>query len=122
MTLVSETLRRRGSIAVVVLVSLLAGTIPVPHTNGLDDPDCFPLLMGHNERAHHFGAAPISSPVSSEHCFLCHSLRSLHQPQERQYQRDLVPGSEQLYVAGRVASARAEWLPTAGRAPPRSIS
>lgn len=116
----TEIWRRRGAVAALVLLSLLAGTIPGPHLDGLDDPDCLPQLVGHNERAHHFSAVSSSRTASTEHCFLCHSLRSFNQPHERHQPRDLSADSEQLHVAGPAVAAHSEWSPTAGRAPPHS--
>jgi hypothetical protein len=119
--LVAEVMRRKGLIAVLVLLSLFAGTVPGRHLDALGDPDCLPLFAGHNESAHHFSAVSSSRTDSAEHCFLCHSLRSLHQPHERYQQRDVSAGSEQLYIAGPAVAAYSEWSPTAGRAPPHSI-
>jgi hypothetical protein len=119
--LVSDVMRRKASIAVLVLLSLFAGTIPGPHVDGLGDPDCLPLFAGHNESAHHFSAVSSARTDNTEHCFLCHSLRSLHQPHERHQQRDLSAGSEQLHIAGPAVAAHSEWSPTAGRAPPHFI-
>lgn len=45
---------------------------------GNDDPDCNVVIVHHDHSAHRFSAAPTSPSPASDHCYICHSLRSLH--------------------------------------------
>jgi hypothetical protein len=55
------------------------------HVGG-DDRDCDIVLVHHDHSAHRFSTAPVSSPTS-DHCFVCHSLRLLHHAVASRHQR-----------------------------------
>ncbi len=53
------------------------GTVDWAHA-GDDDLDCSPVLVLHDRSAHRYSTPPSQSRQSSEHCYICHSLRLLH--------------------------------------------
>jgi hypothetical protein len=109
---------RRSGMAVVVLASLCAGTVALPHAEGLDDFACSPVPVSHDERAHSIGAASTSRESDGQHCFLCHSLRSFHTPLERSPQRHRAVRAERLHATPFALAERLDWPLAPGRAPP----
>jgi len=108
--------RQRAGVAVLLLVSLCAGRVALPHA---EDPDASgPVLVNHDESAHYIGSAPTSSDADHPHCFLCHSLRSFCSGFEKYEQRESAVRAERLHPAAIVFADRLEWSLVPGRAPP----
>src|SRR5688572_665806 len=108
---------RHIGIALLLLVSLAAGSIALPHD---DDSDvaCSPILVAHDESAHHVGSDPATSPAESGHCFLCHSLRSYYPAFDKFEHHYHGPSAERLHVASLDRAHLAAWAFVPGRAPP----
>ena len=115
---------RRVGVALLVLASLCAGTVALPHAEGQDDFACSAVLVSlvslvsHDQSAHHFRAAPSSRDTDGEHCFLCHSLRSFHPAFEKYQQRYRAVRAERLHATLVAIADRLEWSLAPGRAPP----
>ena len=107
----------RAGVIALVLLSLLTGTLAVPHAE-VDDLACTPVVLSHDETAHVLGAAPDSSERGSEHCFLCHSLRSFHPAFEKYEQKTGAFRAERMHAAAFVFADRIDWSLVPGRAPP----
>jgi hypothetical protein len=105
-------------VAFCLLVSLSTGTRALPHASDPDDFACSPILVNHDESAHYVGAAPSSPVTDTQHCFLCHSLRSFFSAFEKYEQRDGAPRVERLHAPPLASAARLEWSLVLGRAPP----
>jgi hypothetical protein len=108
----------RAGVTALLLVSLCAGTVALPHAEGLDDFACAPILVSHDESAHHISEAPASSDVDRQHCFLCHSLRSFYPGLDEFVQHDGALYTEQLHTAPFSFADRLNWSLVPGRAPP----
>ena len=108
---------RHAGVALLLLVSLATGTIALPHA---DDADvaCSPIFVAHDESAHHIAADPATAPAESEHCFLCHSLRSHYPAFDRFEHHHYGPRAERLYAAPLDRASLAAWAFVPGRAPP----
>src|SRR5262249_32844266 len=65
------------SVATLLAMFVLGGALNWGHVGG-DDRDCDVVVTHHDHTAHRFSAA-IETPSSSDHCYICHSLRLLHQ-------------------------------------------
>src|SRR5918992_1259411 len=109
---------QRAGVATLVAVSLLAGTIALPHSDGPDDFVCIPIVVNHDESAHFIGGAPPASAADTDHCFLCHSVRSFFSAFEKYEQREGAPRIERLHASPMVVAGRLEWSLASGRAPP----
>ena len=108
---------RRTGVALVLLANLGVGSLALPHAG---DPDvaCSPILVAHDASAHHIGAATKPAAAETEHCFLCHSLRSFYPAFDKFEQPHYAPRAEPLPVA-RIDGARLlAWTLAPGRAPP----
>jgi hypothetical protein len=64
------------SVAALLAVLVCGSALDWGHIGG-DDPDCDIVVNHHNHAAHRLSNAPASSPTS-DHCYICHSLRLLH--------------------------------------------
>ena len=109
---------QRAGVAAALLVSLCAGTTALPHAEGVDDFACSPIPVAHDENAHHIGAAPSAIESHAQHCFLCHSLRSVFPVFDKYEQRDSIVRAERLHVAPVAVASRLAWSLVLGRAPP----
>jgi len=111
---------RGGARAIALLVASVVcfGATGLGHT-GWDDPTCDPIPVHHDHNAHRFRSGALPRPADSEHCLVCHSLRSLrnalvavHTPAVDRAQAAAVPVSD-IVLAGRLLDPRAP-----ARAPP----
>ena len=107
---------QRTGVVFVLLASLTAGSVALPHDAA--DVECSPVLVSHDESAHHIGADSTRSPAESEHCFLCHSLRSLYPAFDRFEHHHHGPNTERLHTAATDCARVAAWVLVPGRAPP----
>ena len=106
---------RRAGVALVLLANLAVGSLALPHA---EDPDaeCSPFLVAHDASAHHIGGA--TEPADTEHCFLCHSLRSFYPAFDRFDQLHYAPRGERLHIAPIDRARLLAWTLAPGRAPP----
>jgi hypothetical protein len=109
---------RHAGVALLLLASLGAGTIALPHADGPDDAVCSPIPVAHDESAHYVGADATPSPAESDHCFLCHSLRSFHPAFDKFEQHHHTPSTERLHLAPIDRASAVAWTLVPGRAPP----
>lgn len=107
----------RAGIVFLLLASLSAGTIALPHA-GDRDAACAPVAVAHDESAHHIGANQTQSPRDAEHCFLCHSLRSFYPAFDRFEQHHYGPRAERLHIVPIDRALHVAWSLVPGRAPP----
>ena len=108
---------RRPGVALLLAAHLGVGSLALPHT---DDPDaqCSPILVAHDASAHRIGAAAKPAAAETEHCFLCHSLRSFYPAFDMFEQADDAPRAEQLHIAPIDRVRLLAWTLAPGRAPP----
>jgi hypothetical protein len=108
---------RRPGVALLLLVSLGVGSLALPHS---DDADvaCSPILVAHDGSAHHIRADPTAAPTESQHCFLCHSLRSYYPAFDKFEHHHSGPRAEWLHIAPIDRARLAAWALVPGRAPP----
>jgi hypothetical protein len=109
---------RRAGVTVFLIGSLCAGMVAPPHAEGLDDFACSLAAVNHDQSAHYIGSAPPSSDPDTQHCFLCHSLRSFSSALDRFEQRIATPKVERLHAALVALADDSEWALLPGRAPP----
>lgn len=109
---------QRAGVVLLLLASLGAGTIALPHADGPDDPACSPIAVAHDESAHDIGPDPTPAPAEADHCFLCHSLRSFYPAFDKFEQHHYTPRTEQLHLAAIVRASVVAWTLVPGRAPP----
>jgi hypothetical protein len=109
---------RRAGVAILVLASFITSTAALPHTEGLEDLACNPVLVSHDETAHHIGSASASSHSDAEHCFLCHTARSFCSVLERFELRDDARRADTPHTSPFDRSAAVDWTVGPGRAPP----
>ena len=108
---------RRATAALILVATLSAGGLALPH---VDDRDvaCNPILVAHDASAHQIRPDAKPAPSETEHCFLCHSLRSFHPAFDTFEQPHDAPSAEPLHIA-RIDRARLlAWTLVPGRAPP----
>jgi hypothetical protein len=75
--------------AVAALLALVAcgGALNWGHVGG-DDRDCDTVAVYHHDHtAHRVSTAALNSSSPNDHCYICHSLRLLHQAVTRRYER-----------------------------------
>jgi hypothetical protein len=108
---------RRAGVALLLLASLGIGSIALPHAEA-PDVACNPILVAHDESAHQIGPNTTTAPPESEHCFLCHSLRSYYPAFEKFEHHHSGPRDERLHVAPLDRARLAAWAFVPGRAPP----
>ena len=107
---------QRAGVVFMLLASLTAGSIALPHANA--DIACSPVFTSHDESAHQIGADPTPAPAESEHCFLCHSLRSFYPAFDKFEHHYVGPRAERLHVAAVDRARIVAWVLIPGRAPP----
>ena len=112
------SLMRRAGIAVALVLSLLSGVVSLAHIDGADDPACNVIAVAHDASAHSIRPATTRPDNDSEHCFLCHSLRSFQPSFNQFHQQDNTPHAERLYAAQIDRPELVEWTLVPGRAPP----
>ena len=108
---------RRAGVALLLIASLGASSIALPHA---DDADvvCSPVLVAHDESAHYIGADPTPAPADADHCFLCHSLRSFYPAFDKFEHHYSGPRAERLHSAPIDRARLVAWVLAPGRAPP----
>jgi hypothetical protein len=109
---------RRSGVALLLLASLATGAIALPHEGAIDDAACSPIIVAHDARAHYIGADSTPAPADRDHCFLCHTLRSIYPAFDRFEYRHSTPRTERLHVALIDRAGRVAWALVPGRAPP----
>jgi hypothetical protein len=107
----------RAGVALLLLASLGAGTVALPHADD-GDADCSPIAVAHDQSAHHIGADPTPEQVDGGHCFLCHSLRSYYPAFDKFQQHHYAPRTERLHPAPIDRASAVAWTLVPGRAPP----
>jgi hypothetical protein len=108
----------RAGVALLLLASLSAGSVALPHAEGGDDVACSPIAVAHDESAHSIAADSTRTPAETDHCFLCHSLRSFYPAFEKFHQYHYTPRTEPLPVARADRAGAVAWTLVPGRAPP----
>ncbi len=81
-----------------------------------DDPVCNPVLVLHDQNAHHFGASK-ARDSQPDHCFICHNL-SLRSLVATTAEWSPAAGIEQLAVDSTHAGSATVIARRAARAPP----
>ena len=109
---------QRAGVALLLLASLGASAVALPHADGGDDAACSPVAVAHDESAHHLAADPTPAPADGDHCFLCHSVRSYDQAFDRFEQHHYGSRAERLHVAPIARARLTDWTLVPGRAPP----
>jgi hypothetical protein len=72
-------------VAALLAVLVCGGTLDWGHAGG-DDRDCDVVVVHHDHAAHRLSTTPAAS-TSNDHCYICHSLRLLHQAVTTRYER-----------------------------------
>jgi hypothetical protein len=108
----------RGATAIFLLVSLIGGGTVLPHAESVDDSACITIAAPHDASAHRIGSARRSTHDDSQHCFVCHTLRSFYSVFDTFEHRDQGRRPERLYTAAFAVAGRIEWTLVHGRAPP----
>jgi hypothetical protein len=108
---------QRAGVALLLLASLGAGIIALPHADNADAA-CSPIAVAHDESAHYIGADSTPAPGESDHCFLCHSLRSFYPAFDKFQQHDRALRTERLHLAPIDRARVVAWTLVPGRAPP----
>jgi len=111
--------RRCLTRAVAAMLALLVcgSALDWGHVGG-DDRDCDIVLVHHDHNAHRFSTAPVSSPTS-DHCFICHSLRLLHHAVASRHQRVTLARGPVHRLDGQVVAVRdGLQIGVSSRAPP----
>ena len=108
---------RRAGAALMLVATMSAGSLALPHADERD-ADCNPILVAHDASAHQIEPDAKPAAAHTEHCFLCHSLRSFYPAFDTFEQPHDAPGAESLHIA-RIDRARLlAWTLVPGRAPP----
>jgi hypothetical protein len=68
---------RIHAVAVLLTVVVCGGTVDWGHA-GWDDPGCNPVLVQHDHSAHRVKPDARGTGGDSDHCTLCHLLRTFH--------------------------------------------
>jgi hypothetical protein len=68
---------RIQAVAVLLTVAVCGGTVDWGHA-GWDDPGCNPVLVQHDHAAHRVMPGARGTRGDSDHCTLCHLLRTFH--------------------------------------------
>ena len=113
----SQSWMRRAGVALVLLANLGLGSLALPHA-GDRDVQCSPVLVAHDASAHHIAPETKPATAETEHCFLCHSLRSFYPAFDKFDQPHHAPRAEQLHIAPIVRARLLAWTIAPGRAPP----
>jgi hypothetical protein len=110
---------RLGTVAVVLLASLCAGTLAPPHADPLGDLACNPVPVLHDESAHRIGGSTLPNSDHGSHCFLCHLARTFRSPAPAGEQVQESPASiERLHATSVLRQRRTAWSLGPDRAPP----
>ena len=64
------------AVALLLATVMFAGVTGLGHT-AWDDPACDPIPVQHDHNAHRIHAGSLPAAPDSDHCLLCHSLRTL---------------------------------------------
>jgi hypothetical protein len=116
---VHKRLLTRG-FAVVLAAIVCGGAFDWGHVGG-DDPDCNVVVVQHNHNAHRLNGAP-GSTSSSDHCYICHSLRLLHVGLTAGHARSAANITSTRYFDADASAVRhALNVVLASRAPPASL-
>jgi hypothetical protein len=108
---------RSAAAALMLIATLSAGSLAPPHSDERD-ADCNPILVAHDASAHHIGPGATPPAAETEHCFLCHSLRSFYPAFDKFEQSHYAPRIERLHIVP-IDRARLQAGTIApGRAPP----
>ena len=110
------------SIAAVFAAIVCGGAVDWGHVGG-DDRDCDVIVVQrHDHTAHRLSTAPVNRPSSNDHCYICHSLRLLHQVVSSRYERVAValqsvhlPDAEIIAIRDGLRAAIASRAPPAVR-------
>ena len=111
----SSWIRRAG--VCLLLASLGAGIIALPHA-GDGDAACLAPVAAHDESAHYIGASPTQVPRDTDHCFLCHSVRSFYPAFDKFEPHQHGPRNERLHISPIDRALLVAWSLVPGRAPP----
>ena len=110
---------QRTRVALLLLGSLSAGAVALPHADGRDDAACNPIAVVHDGSAHSIRADPTpATPAEAEHCILCHSLRSFYPAFDKFQQHHSTSRTERLHLAPIDRASMVAWTLVPGRAPP----
>jgi hypothetical protein len=109
---------QRASVGLLLLISLGAGTLTLPHARGADDGACSPIAIAHDESAHSIVPGQAAAPDESSHCFLCHSLRTFDQAFDKFQHPHYTPRTERMHLAATDHTCVVAWTLVPGRAPP----
>jgi hypothetical protein len=109
---------RRAGVALLLLTSLIVGSIALPHADAADDAQCSQLTIAHDESAHYIGAFRAPAPSETTHCILCHSLRTFYPAFDKFQQHNDTPLTERLHLAPIDRPSAVAWTLVPGRAPP----
>jgi hypothetical protein len=106
------------TLAFALAVVVCGASLDWGHVGG-DDPDCSITIVLHDHTAHRFTPAPPAGSQVPEHCYICHSLRLLHNALTA---TGSVPGLELSSTncrhAGHLLARRVGSAALASRAPP----
>jgi hypothetical protein len=108
---------RRAGVVLLLLASLSAGFTALPHADDCDG-ECGPIAVAHDENAHHVGVTATTASGETEHCILCHSLRSLYGTFGKFEQHHYGRRAERLHIAPLDRARLVAWTLVPGRAPP----
>jgi hypothetical protein len=106
------------SVAAFLAALVCGGALNWGHIGG-DDRDCDVAVVTHHDHsAHRLSTAPGNSS-SNDHCYICHSLRLLHQAVTRRHERVVVAVRSVHRVDSDVLAVRdGLQVGVASRAPP----
>ena len=68
---------RRHAVAVLMTIAVCGGTVDWGHA-GWDDPGCSPVVVQHDHAAHRVVPGARGTGGASDHCTVCHLLRTFH--------------------------------------------
>ena len=108
---------RRAGVALVLLANLGVGSLALPHGDDRD-AQCSPIVVAHDASAHHIGPLTKPAAAETEHCFLCHSLRSFYPAFDKFEQPHYAPQAERLHITPIDRARLLAWTIAPGRAPP----
>jgi hypothetical protein len=117
MSAIRGRLASRGLAALLTLL-VCGGAVDWGHAGG-DDPDCDPVPVHHDHTAHHFSAQPTQAAPAADHCFICHSLRLLHNGLTTRSARSAADvRTAAVYRPDAIIAIRTLVVPRPSRAPP----
>jgi hypothetical protein len=105
-------------LAALLAVVVCGGALDWGHAGG-DDPDCNAVPAYHDHAAHRFSSAASQPLPTSDHCYICHSLRLLHTTLVARGARAVfTPRAVLFRQADALAVAGAVGVALSSRAPP----